>query len=267
MDKVQALLLSQWRAAKSYRLRLSLSIAALAVSVLPAWYAASALQGLMGDKIRGEGTQYPAFLIVGMVVYSLLTVTVNALPTAISGGIANGSLEALLSTKVKIPSLFVGLFSYDLLWSLLRATIIVATGIMLGARFAGGLHALLAVGILGLTILAYFPFALLASASVLAFRTAGPLPQVVMVLSGIFGGVYFPTTVIPDLVRVASKFVPLSYGLRALRAVAFEGKSLAFVSNDIATLLAMTMLFFAVALVVLAATLRHVRHGGGLSQY
>jgi hypothetical protein len=49
--------------------------------------------------------------------------------------------------------------------------------------------------------------------------------------------------------------------------VALDGRPLSFVSYDLSMLLAMTMLFFAVALVVLAATLRHVRHGGGLSQY
>jgi ABC-2 type transport system permease protein len=266
MDKVGALLLASWRAARSYRLRLAMSIGALAISVLPMWYAASALQGLMADKIRGEGSQYPPFLIVGMIVYGLLMVMVNALPNALSGGIANGSLEALLATKIKTPELLLGMFSYDLCWALLRALVILVTAALLGARFAWD-HALAAIPVLVLILLAYVPFGLMAAASVLAFRTAGPFPQIVLILSGLLGGAYFPTKVIPDMVQYVSKVVPLTYGLRSLRAVLLDGQSLVSVSRDITILIGMTLLLFATAILVLDVTLRHVRRGGGLSQY
>ena len=128
-------------------------------------------------------------------------------------------------------------------------------------------NALAALPILVLIILAYFPFALLGTASVLAFRTAGPFPQIILVTSGLLGGAYFPTTVIPDLIKNVSKFIPLTYGLRAFRSVLLDGNSLSNVSSDIAAVLGMTLLLFAVSLVVLMETLRRVRRGGGLSQY
>jgi ABC-2 type transport system permease protein len=266
MDKIGALLLAAWRAAKSYRLRLAISIAALVVSVLPMWYVAGALQPLMANKIRGQGTEYTSFLIVGMIVFGLLQVSINALPNAVSGGISNGSLEALLATKVRMPSLFLGLFAYDLTWALVRSVVILTTAVVLGAHITLS-NALAALPILVLIVLAYFPIALLSTASVLAFRTAGPLPQAVLVVSGLLGGAYFPTTVIPDLIRHVSKYVPLTYGLRALRSVLLDGNSLSNVSSDIAAVAGMTMLLFAGSLIVLMETLRRVRRGGGLSQY
>ena len=138
MDKSLALLHAAWRAAKSYRFRLAMSIGALALSVLPMWYVAGALQPLMANKIRGQGTEYTSFLIIGAIVFSLLQVSINALPNAVSGGIANGSLEAMLATRVRIPSLFVGLFAYDLSWALVRSTVMLVTAAALGARFAWG---------------------------------------------------------------------------------------------------------------------------------
>jgi ABC-2 type transport system permease protein len=266
MDKSLALLQASWRAAKSYRLRLAISIAALALSVLPMWYVAGALQPVMASKIRGQGTEYTSFLVVGMIVFSLLQVSINALPNSVAGGIANGSLEALLATKIRMPSLFVGLFAYDLSWALMRAAVILATAALLGAHIAWW-NALSALPILMLILLAYFPFALLGTASILAFRTAGPFPQAVLVTSGLLGGAYFPTNVIPDLVKNVSKFIPLTYGLRALRSVLLDGNSLANVSSDIAAVAGMAMVLTAVSLIVLMETLRRVRRGGGLSQY
>src|SRR3954468_10106232 len=105
MRKALALLNASWRAARSYRLRLVFSIAALSVVIVPVWFVANGLQQFMGAKIQGEGSQYFGFVLVGMLVFSLLSATVTSLPNAISGGIANGSLEALLTTPVRMPEL------------------------------------------------------------------------------------------------------------------------------------------------------------------
>jgi ABC-2 type transport system permease protein len=266
MDKVRALLLASWRAARSYRVQLTMSVAALGLSIVPYWYASNAMQPLMADKIRGEGSQYFGFLVVGMMVFSILTVAVNAMPSAISTGISNGSLEALLATKVRAPALLLGLTAFDLSWSLFKGLVVISMGALLGARFAWG-NALSAVPIFALIVASYLPFGLLAASCVLAFRTPGPLPQIVQVVSALLGGVYFPTAVIPSLAQHVSAVVPLTYGLRALRSVLLNGSSLAAVGPDLAVLAAMTAGLYALSSLAFMAAMRHVKRGGGLSQY
>src|SRR5690349_6832960 len=90
----------------------------------------------MGAKIQGEGSQYFGFVLVGMVVFSLLSAAVTALPGAIAGGIGNGSLEAVLSTPIRMPELLLGLAWFEVLWALLRAMVVLSCGAILGARFA-----------------------------------------------------------------------------------------------------------------------------------
>ena len=266
MRKAFAILDSTWRAARSYRLRLVASILALCVVVVPVYFVANGLQQLMGAKIIGEGSQYFGFVLVGMVVFSLLSAAVTSMPNAISGGIANGSLEALLTTPVRMPELLLGLASFDITWALVRAFVVLGAGAALGARLAWG-SIPLAIAIILLVILSYVPFGLIASALVLAFRTPGPLPQVILLGSGLLGGVYYPTRVIPEFVRQFSAAVPLTYGLRALRSVLLDGAPLGSVIGDIAALMAITLGLFAIGALAMQAALRHVRRAGSLSQY
>ena len=266
MRKALALLNATWRAARSYRLRLIASIAALCVVIIPVYFVANGLQQLMGAKIVGEGSQYFGFVLVGMVVFSLLSAAVTAMPNAISGGISNGSLEALLTTPVRMPELLLGLSSFDITWALVRAFVVLGAGAVLGARLAWG-SIPLAIAITLLIVLAYVPFALIASALVLAFRTPGPLPQVILLGSGLLGGVYYPTRVIPEFVRQFSSVVPLTYGLRALRSVLLDGAPFGSVVGDVGILLAMTIGLFGIGALAMQAALRHVRRAGSLSQY
>ena len=266
MRKALALLTATWRAARSYRLRLIMSIAALCVVIVPVYFIANGLQQLMGAKIQGEGSQYFGFVLVGMVVFSLLSAAVTSLPNAISSGISNGSLEALLSTPIRMPELLLGLSAFDLTWTIIRALVVLSCGAILGARFAW-INLPMAIAIMLLVVVAYIPFALISAALVLAFRTPGPLPQVILLGSGLLGGVYYPTRVIPSFVRHSADFVPLTYGLRALRAVLLDGAPLRSVAWDLAMLVSMTAVLFAIGAASLHAALAYVRRAGTLSQY
>jgi ABC-2 type transport system permease protein len=102
---------------------------------------------------------------------------------------------------------------------------------------------------------------------VLAFRTRGPLPQIVMLASTFLGGVYYPTTVIPGWVESISAFLPLTYGLKALRTVLLEGRSLVSVWREVSILLGFTIVTLAASAVAFRAALGYARRVGNLAQY
>ena len=102
---------------------------------------------------------------------------------------------------------------------------------------------------------------------VLAFRTRGPLPQLVLLASTFLGGVYYPTTVIPGWIKSISAYLPLTYGLTALRAVLLEGRSLVTVWRDVSILVAFTVGALVVSTIAFRAALRYARRVGNLAQY
>lgn len=266
MSATLALVRAGWRANASYRIRLIISILSLTVTVVPVYFVAHALQPVMADAIRTEGGQYFGFLILGMAAFLLLPAAIRALPDAIGSGISTGTFETLLGTPARLPAILTGLVGFNILWTALRAAILILTAWILGASFEWA-HVAPAALILALITLAHAPFGVIGAALVIAFRTTGPLPQAVLGLSALLGGVYYPTSVIPSWIRTVADFVPLTYGLRALRRVLLEGQPLLGVLPDLAALLGFATFLAGIAALAITAALRYARRAGTLAQY
>ncbi|HEY7895623.1 MAG TPA: ABC transporter permease [Gemmatimonadaceae bacterium] len=266
MRETLALIKASWRSALSYRLSMVFSLVGLVVGIVPVYYVARALQSTMAQKIELQGGEYFAFLLVGMIATSFIMTAVNAIPGVVTSGIATGTLEALLSTRASLPSLVSGLIGYNFVWTGLRSVVMMAAGLALGVHLVWGAW-LSSLFIMTLIVLAYLPFGLFAAALQLAFRTAGPLPSVVLLASSFLGGVYYPTHVMPSWLPRLSDAIPLTYGLRALRETLLEGIPFRMVLPDVATLIGFVLLLTALSLFALTEALHYARRSGTLAQY
>ena len=266
MSRVAALARANWITFGSYRLQLAMSLASLVVTVVPLYFVAGALQPIMGPVIEDEARNAFGFILLGMASLSLLSTAVNTLPQQVGAGIRTGTLEALLATPTPLPTLLAGLVAFDLQWAAIRTVIFVGAGWALGAQLVGA-SLLSAAAIMLLLVAVHFAFGLCAAALVIAFRTAGSIPKAVLFASGLLGGVYYPTHVIPSWLQSASAVLPLTYGLRALRRVLLQGQSLAAVGTDVGILAAFGVLLTLLGAVALMAALRYARSQGTLAQY
>jgi len=264
--KILALTRADGLTTLSYRLQTLAWLGGLLVTIVPLYFVAQALQPLMSNAIATEGHEYFGFLLVGIIAFLLLTTVVTALPGAIQSGISRGTLEAMLATPTPLPVLLTGMLGFPLLMTIIRATVILVAAWVLGAHvvWARGFAAL---GVLMLIALAYLPFAILSASLILAFRTAGPLPTAVLTLSGLLGGVYYPTQVIPSWLHHASAFVPLTYGLRALRRTLLDRAAFDALAPDLVMLAGFTVVLLGASLVLFSWALRHARRAGTLAQY
>ena len=215
---------------------------------------------------KNQGGQYFAFLIVGMTSYACISTSVGALHAALSTEIRSGGLEALLSTPTSLPVLVVGMMGQAFSVTGIHVIVVLLASSMLGARFVPS-SALIALTILGVLVAAYVGLGVLAAAMVLAFKTPGPLPAMILMLSAFFGGVYYPTQVIPSWLTYGSYAVPLTYGLRALRQTLLEGASLSAIAPDLAILAVFSIVLLAVGSAVFLAAVRYARATGTLAQY
>ena len=266
MHKVWALIRSNWLAASSYKLGFVFSFGSLVLSVIPIFFITRALQSTMADVIRGQGDQYFAFLVVGLISLNVVSSTVYALPGGLQNATSTGTLEALLATPTSVSALLLGLSGYEILFSVLRSGVMLIAAAILGARVEW--HQLGAsLPIIALIVLAHLPIAIITAAMVLAFRTRGPLAQLILMASTFLGGVYYPTTVIPGFIKSISAFLPLTYGLTALRAVLLVGNSITSVWREISILLAFTAVALVLSGIGFQAALRYARKVGNLAQY
>lgn len=266
MSRAFALIRARWLMAASYRLQLALSFAALVVSIVPIYFITESLQPVMARSISQEAGRYFGFVLLGMIILPSVTAAVNTLPAEIGGGIKTGTFEALLSTPSSLPTLVTGLLGFDFLWNIIRALAMLVVGWSLGAHIAwGGLP--LAGFVFALIVLAYLPFGLIGSALVLVFRTPTPLARAVLYVSVLLGGVYYPTGVVPHWIRFVSGYVPITYGLRAMRRIVLQGAGLPAVASDLSALLLFGVGLAGVGTIAFLWALRYARRTGSLAQY
>jgi ABC-type multidrug transport system permease subunit len=266
MRRILAFIRRDALVAASYRTAMVLSLTSLVTLVVPLYFIANAIQPVFGDAIEAEGGAYFAFVIAGMATYQFVATAVGAIPSALASGLRTGTFEALIATPSRLPVLLVGMMGYPFLWTVVRALVLLAAGQLLGADFQ--LDRLF-LGILvwaGITI-AYIPFGILAGALLLVTRTAGPLPNGILMASIFLGGVYYPTHVIPSWLHHLSQAVPLTYGLRAFRRIMAADASVAQVSADLGILLLMAVALMTFSILVLRLALGHARRAGSLAQY
>lgn len=266
MREIGAMVRAQWRIALSYRTRMLLSLASVLVGVIPVFFVARAVQPLLAGALVDQGGQLFSFIVVGTIAMLFLGSAIGTMPTAVGSGISTGIWEAMLATPARVWGLLGGFTTYDLLWTLARSIALLVAAWALGARIAWS-GAALSLGVLLLIVLAYLPIGILSAALVLALRTTTPLPRVVLVASVFLGGVYYPTSVIPSWIQRVSDWIPLTYGLRALRRALLEGWTLRQILPDVEMLVLFDTVLLLVACAAFAAALRYARRAGTLAQY
>jgi ABC-2 type transport system permease protein len=266
MRSVIALIRVHWLTFTSYRMNVVFSLAGLVAMLVPVYLVGRSLQPVVARSIAEEGGVYFGFLIAGLAMMQLVGMSIRALPNSISSGIGSGTLEALFATPTPLPELLAGMMGYGLLWAAFRAVLL-----MIGMAALGGPLAVdaipLAAAILILTALAHLPIGVMMAAAVLVFRVTGPLVPALLGIFSLLGGVYYSTTVVPEVVRPLTSFIPLTYGLRAFRQSLLSGEPLHAVAGDLATLAIFIVILAALSVVTFAGALRYARRTGTLGQY
>ena len=266
MREIGAMLRAQWRIALTYRTRMVLSLFSVLIGVIPVFFVAQAVQPLLAGALVDQGGQLFSFIVVGTIAMLFLTSAIGTMPGAVGSGISTGIWEAMLATPARPWGLLAWFTAYDLVWTLARSIALLVAAWALGARIAWG-GAALSLGVLLLIVLAYLPVGILSAALVLALRTTTPLPRVVVIASVFLGGVYYPTSVIPSWIQRLSDWIPLTYGLRALRRALLEGWSLRQILPDVEMLVLFDAVLLLVSVSAFAVALRYARRAGTLAQY
>ena len=261
-----ALTRASWRTAKSYRVSFVVSFVSLLVTIIPVYFVASALQPFMASIIAEEAREYFGFVLLGTVLLAVVSTALTSFAASVSGGLSSGFFEALMATPTPLPALLIGQAGYAFVWALGRMMLLMTAGLLLGVdvQWARLPEALL---LFGLVVAAYAGIGLLAAGFVVSFRTNAMIPQAVLILSTVLGGVYFPTSVLPPAVAPLAEWIPLTPGLRALRQTLLLGYPLSATGSDLFRSLAAAAVCMLAGVVVLHWSFGYARRAGSLAQY
>ena len=168
---------------------------------------------------------------------AVVSPALTSFAASVSGGLSSGFFEALLATPTPLPALLVGQTGLRVRLGARRGSILlIDCRRCCSVSMCTGLRLPEALLLFGLVVAAYAGIGLLAAAFVVSFRTNATIPQAVLVLSTVLGGVYFPTSVLPPAVAPLAEWIPLTPGLRALRQTLLLGYPLSAAAGDLVRL-------------------------------
>ncbi len=251
----------------TYRTRTLVSLLTVLVAVIPVYFVAGALQPLASKAIASESTEYFTYLIVGSVASFVVAEAVSAIPSLVNSYITSGTLEQLLTTPIRWPSLVGGLSAYGFGWVALRAVVLLVTAwVWATSTIAWPRMAEFSV-IMAMLAMAYVGIGLIAGALVLSIRSSLFIPQAVGTLSALLGTVYFPASVLPPAFAPFAALVPTTPALRAARQILLRDQPLVTVLPDLVQLMGWAVAGIVIGGVCFHLALRHARQSGTLTQY
>ncbi|HMN28981.1 MAG TPA: ABC transporter permease [Caldilineaceae bacterium] len=235
-------------------------------------FTARALSGpdnssLPAFALRAGTTDYAAYIVIGLTIYMWINITLWDIGFHLRNEQMRGTLESNWLCPVWRFSILLGpslsKLGTSLFFFVLAA---IEYQLLFGISLVGERPGLVLL-ILLLTIPSIYGIGVAFGSLVIRFQEANALVFLVRGIFLIFTGASYPLTVLPDWMQRVAAWLPLTYTITAIRAVALNDAGLA----DILPALAMLLLFAAILLpaayLLFRFTEQRARRTGTLGQY
>lgn len=235
-------------------------------------FAARALGGPHGTAIavfrRLTGTSdYLSFIVVGSTMYMWLNLTLWDVGLHLRNEQLRGTLESNWLCPIPRISIMLGSSLTRLATALVSLAIMVGEfRLIFGVNIVQGNLALVLL-IVALVSVSIYGIGLAFGSLVLRFREANALVFLVRGLFMVCCGITYPLQVLPRWMQAVAAALPLTYAIRAIRAVTLAGATFARIGADLAALGICALVWPALGYAAFTITERRARRTGSLGQY
>jgi len=226
---------------------------------------------LFGNRISAHllefRVNYFSYVLLNMAFFSYLGTGMTSFHTQIRQEQIQGTLESILLAPVKIPVFLLSLAMWNLIFASLNVLIYILLGIFLFKIDFSNINFISAIVILLLSIATFSGLGIISASFVMIFKRGNPLGWMINALEGLLGGVYFPVSVMPRFLQVLAKFLPITYGIRAMQFAVYKGASVSELKIEICCLILFALILLPLGLFFFRYALKKARRQGSLSQY
>lgn len=222
----------------------------------------------MGAAVTGQAVspQAQAATLVGMLVWQLSLGCFGVLGWSFYNEAASGTLEHLYLSPLGVTAVFVARSVANFLTTL---SVMLVSGAL--AMLTTGVRLLLPLpelaAILPLAVAGTYGFGFMLAALTLTFKRTQQLMNLTQFFFLFFTGSIVPLEHTHPLVRAFGETLPVTAGIRALRAVTIHGARLAEVGGDLAAMAASSAFWLAVGILVYRLADGRARLRGSIGQY
>jgi len=235
-------------------------------------FTAKALGGPDGSALPAfaqlAGTaDYIGFIVIGSVMWMWLNITLWDVGFHLRNEQMRGTLESNWLCPVWRISIMLGASLTKLVTSLLLLIVaVVEFRLFLGVQLVQG-HLALLLLILLLVIPSIYGLGLAFASLVIRFKEANAMVFLVRGIFMVFCGITYPLAVLPGWMRGITSFLPLTYAIRSIRAVALADATCADVLPDLQMLAIFATIMPILGYLAFHLAERRSRTKGTLGQY
>ena len=267
LRKAIAFLIRDFKMQTSYRLAFLMQFFGIFFSVMIFFFLSQVFGKTVNSHLASYGGDYFAFVLIGIAFTSFLSTGLGSFSSSISSAQGQGTLEAMLVTPTKLATIIL----CSSLWNFALTAFNVLVYLFLGAIVFGldlsKTNVPAALLILFLTILIFSSIGIVSASFIMVFKRGDPINWLFGSFSSLFGGTYFPITVLPDWLQKISYFIPLFYALRGMRYAILQGHTFRQLSGDIIALCIFSLVFLPISLLCFRKAVRQAKIEGSLVTY
>ena len=242
----------------SYRTRLVSLFISTAVSLTLFYY----VSRLVNSRAVGSPDEYYAFVVVGLLIFGVLTSTLSTPVGTLRSEIQAGTFERMVISPFGAVRGIASLMLFP-----------VALGLALGVlslMFAGVVFGLelrwetapLAIPVAVLGALAFAPFGLVMTAAVVLFKQTNAGATLIITAVTLLAGIYFPVSLLPDWIQWASEVQPFTPAVDLLRNLLVGTPLDGSAAAALAKLVGFAAVTLPLALLLLKGAVRRSRRQG-----
>jgi ABC-2 type transport system permease protein len=197
----------------SYRARLLSTLVSTGVSLTLFYY----VSRLVNSRAVGSPDDYYAFVVVGLMIFGVLTSTLATPVATLRSEIQAGTFERMVVSPFGAVRSIASLMLFPMALAMVVAVLSLAfAGIVFGLELRWD-TAILALPVAAVAALAFAPFGLAMTAAVVLFKQTNAGATLIITAMTLLAGIYFPVALLPDWIEWASEVQPFTPAVDLLR--------------------------------------------------
>jgi ABC-2 type transport system permease protein len=213
------------------------------------------------------GGNFLAFVLIGVALTDCVTVSLASFGAQVREAQTTGTLEATLMSPVRLSIILVcsSLWSYFL--CAVRFLLYMVVGGSIFGLSLGRANLVSAAVIFALTVLCFMGIGILWAGIVLLMKRGEALIGAGGMVLLMFGGVLFPTSLLPGWIQNVARLVPLNPALEGMRFALLQGYGLKQLEGIVINLSIFSAVLLAAGITGFNAAVQMGRRSGSLTQY
>lgn len=217
--------------------------------------------------LKDYGGEYFPFVLIGIAFYRYLSIALGSFSANLRREQMMGTLEAMLVTPTKISTIIISMSVLDFIFTSITVILYLLFGVFFFGVNLVGASFFSASIILFLTIISFSSVGIISASFIIIFKRGDPITWLIGAFSALFGGVYFPITVLPKGLQVVSCLLPITYSLRALRHALLQGYPFELLASDIIALVIFSIFLLPLSVLIFKYAIKKAKIDGSLVHY